>query len=137
MEWYGIPDLPLVLAVSSLDMVVDRLTWEDILLGTFAQQASMRPDGRIEHRVVRGPTEDCQDGVLAMSSAPNVAAFLLVGRLIPGNERQAECCLYHNPRARLPLRVALPFWNRAVLRRWGWQYRDGAGVARMLGLETG
>ncbi|MBM3494681.1 MAG: hypothetical protein FJX72_10270 [Armatimonadetes bacterium] len=136
MEWYGVLDLPLVLAVSSLDMLVDRLSWEDILLGTYAIEARLRPDGRTERRVVRGPTDDCQDGVLAMESAPNVSAFLLLRGLIPINEWQAEYCLYHNPRARLPLRVALPVWNRAVLRRWGWQYREGAAVGRLAGCDT-
>jgi|GEM_PF-3595463 len=136
MERYGDLDLPLVLAVSSLDWVVDRLSWEDILLGTYAIQAWVRSDGRTEHKVVRGPSDDCQDGVLAMESAANASAFLLVRGLVPGNECRAEYCLYHNPRARLPLRVALPVWNRAVLRRWGWHYREGAAVGRLAGCDS-
>ena len=138
---YGDPGKPFVVAVNSLDRAADRVTFEDILLGSYGVKSTLAADGNSTFDVVRGLEDGTDDGVLALNACKNVSAFLFVRCCKPGIEPNATYCLYHNPRARWPLHCALPSFYRALYRRrpgsgrWYWRYRDGIHLGDLLGLS--
>ncbi len=68
---YGDSGKPFIVAVNTLDFAANRITFEDILLGSFGIKARLMSNGTTIFEAVRGLEDGTNDGVLAIDDCEN------------------------------------------------------------------